>query len=161
MNHTRKLVLCGVFIAISVVFNSLIIIPVGPARIAPVQHFMNVLSGVMLGPWYACAAAFVTSVLRIMMGTGSVFAFPGSMIGAFLAGFVWTRTRHLLPAALGELVGTGILGAMAAALIALPFTGKAVALFGFVPAFFASSLVGSCLAFLLLKAFAARGLIHD
>lgn len=161
MNQTRKLVLCGVFIAISVVFNSLVIIPVGPAKIAPVQHFMNVLSGVMLGPWYACAAAFVTSVIRNMMGTGSVFAFPGSMIGAFLAGFIWIRTRKLLPAALGELFGTGILGAMLAALMALPFTGKEVALFGFIPSFFASSLVGSCIAFILLKAFQARGIIHD
>ena len=41
MNNTKKLVLAGLFIALSVVGGALIIIPVGLAKAAPVQHFIR------------------------------------------------------------------------------------------------------------------------
>ena len=91
MNKTKKLVLAGLFIAITVVFSAFIVIPIGVAKAAPVQHFMNVLTAVILGPWYAMGCAFVTSLIRNLMGTGSILAFPGSMIGALLAGFAFKR----------------------------------------------------------------------
>lgn len=159
MNQTKKLVTAGLFIAISVIFNSLIVFPIGLAKVAPVQHFMNVLTAIWLGPWYAVACAFVTSVIRNMMGTGSVLAFPGSMIGALFAGLMYQRFRKISLGVCGEVVGTGILGAMIAALMALPFLGKEVALFGFLPSFFVSSLVGATVAAVLLKAFEKRGLL--
>ena len=159
MNKTKKLVLAGLFIAITVVFSAFIVIPIGVAKAAPVQHFMNVLTAVILGPWYAMGCAFVTSLIRNLMGTGSVLAFPGSMIGALLAGFAFKRWNSLVAAACGEVIGTGILGAMLAALMALPFLGTKVALFGYIPSFFLSSLVGAVVAGVLLKAFQSRGLI--
>lgn len=159
MNKTKKLVLAGLFIAITVVFSTFIVIPIGLAKAAPVQHFMNVLTAVILGPWYAMGCAFVTSLIRNLMGTGSILAFPGSMIGALLAGFAYKRWKNLALAACGEVIGTGILGAMLAALMALPFLGTKVALFGYVPSFFLSSLVGAVVAGVLLKAFQARHLI--
>lgn len=159
MNKTKKLVLAGLFIAITVVFSAFIVIPIGVAKAAPVQHFMNVLTAVILGPWYAMGCAFVTSLIRNLMGTGSILAFPGSMIGALLAGFAFKRWNSLAAAACGEVIGTGILGAMLAALMALPFLGTKVALFGYIPSFFLSSLVGAVVAGVLLKAFQSRGLI--
>ena len=118
MNKTKKIVIAGLFIAISVIFNSFIVIPVGLAKAAPVQHFMNVVTAVTLGPWYATGCAFITSLIRNMNGTGSILAFPGSMIGAFLAGIIYRRFHNLAGAAVGEVFGTGILGAMVAALMA-------------------------------------------
>lgn len=161
MSSTKKLVLTGLFIAISVIFNSIIVFPIGLAKVAPIQHFMNVVTAVWLGPGYAVAAAFITSLIRNMIGTGSVLAYPGSMIGALLAGMIYLKTKKTLPAALGELVGTGLLGSMVASIMALPFLGKQVALFGFLPSFFASSLVGSIIAIILLKAFEKRGLLKN
>lgn len=161
MNKTKKLVLAGLFVAITVVFSTFIVIPIGVAKAAPVQHFMNVLSAVILGPWYAMGCAFVSSLIRNLMGTGSILAFPGSMIGALLAGLAYKRWKNLGFAACGEVFGTGILGAMLAALMALPFLGTKVALFGYVPSFFLSSLVGAVVAGVLLKAFNARGLIDQ
>lgn len=159
MNNTKKLVLAGLFVALSVVGGALIIIPVGLAKAAPVQHFMNVLTAVTLGPWYAVGCAFVTSIIRNLIGTGSIMAFPGSMVGALLAGLVYRRFPNLAAAAVGEVFGTGILGAMLAALMALPFLGTKVAIFGYVPSFFLSTLVGATASALLLKAFKARGLL--
>lgn len=159
MNNTKKLVLAGLFVAISVVGGMLIIIPVGLAKAAPVQHFMNVLTAVTLGPWYAMGCAFVTSIIRNLIGTGSIMAFPGSMIGALLAGLIYRRFPNLAAAAVGEIIGTGLLGAMLAALIALPFLGTKVALFAYVPSFMLSTIVGATASAILLKAFKARGLL--
>ena len=159
MNKTKKFVLAGLFIAITVVFSAFIVIPVGVAKAAPVQHFMNVVTAVTLGPWYAMGCAFVSSLIRNLMGTGSILAFPGSMIGALLAGLAFKRWGKMTLAACGEVFGTGILGAMIAALMALPFLGKEVALFGFVPSFFLSSIIGAVVAGVLLKAFQSRGLL--
>ena len=83
--NIRKLTITAFLIAINVVLSSLIVIPLGPIKAAPVQHFVNVLCAVFVGPWYGLAQAFISSVLRISFGTGSAFAFPGSMIGVLLS----------------------------------------------------------------------------
>ena len=87
MNHSRgnfmfrKTVLAGMFAAAGVVL-SVISIPMGPTKCFPFQHAINVMAGITLGPLWALGAAFITSLIRNMMGTGSLFAFPGSMFGA-------------------------------------------------------------------------------
>ena len=81
----KKAVLAGAFAAAGVVL-SVVSIPMGPTKCFPFQHTINVLAGILLGPWWAVGAAFTTSVIRNMMGTGSLFAFPGSMFGALFVG---------------------------------------------------------------------------
>ena len=88
MNKTKKLTFTAIITAITTVSSGFIYIPVGFAKIFPIQHFANVLSAVLLGPWYALAQAFITSTLRNMQGTGGLFAYPGSMIGALLAAYI-------------------------------------------------------------------------
>ncbi|KAB2335948.1 energy coupling factor transporter S component ThiW [Bacillus mesophilum] len=151
MSSTKKLTITAFIAAITTVSSSLIYIPVGFAKIFPIQHFANVLSAVLLGPWYAVIQAFLSSTLRNMLGTGSIFAYPGSMIGAFLAAILFTKTRKLSFAAAGEVVGTGILGAMATYPISVLFLGQEAALFGFVPAFIFSSFTGALMGYGLLK----------
>ena len=80
---SRKLAITALLIAINVVLSSIIIIPLGPVKAAPVQHFVNVLSAVIVGPWYGLAQALISSILRVLFGTGTAFAFPGSMIGVY------------------------------------------------------------------------------
>lgn len=87
-------------------------IPVGASKCAPVQHFINILGGVFLGPGYAVGMAFVTSLLRNLMGTGTLLAFPGSMFGAFLCGMLYKYGKHLPLAYLGELFGTSVIGGL-------------------------------------------------
>lgn len=159
MNRTRKLVTAGFFIALSVIFNALIVFPIGVAKVAPVQHLMNVIAAVWLGPGYALACAFVTSLIRNMMGMGSIFAFPGSMVGALLAGLAYQRSKKISLTVCGEVLGTGILGAILAGLIAVPLMGKEMTLFVFLPSFFVSSFVGAAIAGALLKALEKRGLL--
>lgn len=56
---SRKLAITALLIAINVVLSSIIIIPLGPVKAAPVQHFVNVLSAVIVGPWYGLAQALI------------------------------------------------------------------------------------------------------
>ncbi|WP_338452396.1 energy coupling factor transporter S component ThiW [Niallia oryzisoli] len=151
MNKTLKLTMTAMFVAIGTLTSHLIYIPIGFTKVFPIQHFLNVLSAVLLGPAYAVLQAFTVSLLRNIMGTGSVFAFPGSMIGAFLAAYLFMKTKKLSFAFAGEIVGTGILGGLACYPIATLLLGQDAALFGFIPAFIISSFAGSFIGFIMLS----------
>jgi len=117
------------------------------------QHFLNVLSAVLLGPYYAVAQAFCVSLIRNLMGTGSIFAFPGSMVGALLASLLFLKTKKLYLAFAGEVIGTGILGALLSYPIATLILGQKATLFGFIPLFIFSSFAGALLGFVVLVVF--------
>ncbi len=152
----RKLVLTAVLAAIAVACSPLSI-PVGASKCFPVQHLVNILAGVFLGPWYALAEAFIASLCRNLMGTGTLLAFPGSMIGAFLSGILYKYLKKLPFAYLGELVGTGLLGGICAYFVASLVMGKEAAFFTYVPAFFISSAGGTLIAVLLVPALKKAG----
>jgi len=153
MKKTQKLTITAMFIAIGTLTSNLLFIPMGFTKLFPVQHFLNVLSAVILGPYYAVAQAFGVSLLRNLMGTGSVFAFPGSMVGALLAALLFQKTKKLSLAFVGEVVGTGILGALLSYPIASLFLGQEATLFGFIPLFIFSSFAGGLLGYILLTVF--------
>src|SRR5699024_7357322 len=115
------------------------------------QQAINVMAGVLLGPGPAVIIAFMISLLRMMLGLGTILAFPGSMVGAFLAGILYKKTgRHSL-AATGEGVGTGVIGALFAVPFAALFLGDAVGAFVFIPPFLVSSISGSLLGWILVS----------
>ena len=149
-SKAQKVALSGVLIALAVVFGTFSI-PIGAAKISPIQHFVNVVSAVTLGPFYAVVNAFAASFIRNILGTGSMLAFPGSMIGAFLAGVIYKKVNLLFSAVIGEVIGTGILGAIAAEPVALLMMGKEGARFMFVTPFIMSCSAGALIAYCFLK----------
>ena len=108
-DSTRKLVIASLLTAVAVI-GSVISFPMLGSRCAPVQHMVNVFCAVLLGRWYGVSAAFVASLLRNLLGLGSLLAFPGSMCGAFLSGVVYARTKNILLTVVAEALGTGIIG---------------------------------------------------
>lgn len=148
----KKLTFSALLIALGTITGHLIYIPVGVAKAFPVQHLINVLAAVLLGPAYAVWNAFAISVLRNVLGTGSLLAFPGSMIGALLAGLLYQKFKSQKWALFGELFGTGILGALAAYPIAKFLMGSSAAIFFFIIPFSLSSAGGVSIAYLFLKA---------
>ncbi|MFD1454128.1 energy coupling factor transporter S component ThiW [Levilactobacillus lanxiensis] len=143
--------LTAMLVALAVIGGSVFSFTIGVAKVAPVQHLIDVVSGVLLGPWWALAQAFLTSVIRNIMGTGTVLAFPGSMIGAFLSGWLFQKTGKLLAGVCGELLGSGVIGAFVAYPVAAWLMGTTGAVWLFLPSFFMSALVGVILAYALLK----------
>lgn len=158
MKHKKVLILTVVslFIALTVVLSNFNI-PIGTAKIFPIQHATNVLLGVLFGPLYALTAAFVSSTIRVILGTGSLLAYPGSMIGAFLAGYLYKKYPKLLFAYIGEVLGTGVLGAILAYPIATFILGKEAALFGYVVPFSLSSLVGALTSIVIISTLEKSG----
>lgn len=149
--QTKKLTAAALLIAIGALSAHLVYIPAGISKCFPVQHAINVMGAVLLGTDYAVAIAFLISCARNLLGTGSLLAFPGSMLGALLAGLAYSRFKGLPAAMAGEIFGTGILGGLAAWLLASTLLGsKAVAWF-FIPPFLVSTIGGSIIAGLLLK----------
>ena len=147
----RKLALAGILVAVGIVCSPLSI-PVGASKCAPVQHFINILGGVFLGPGYSVGMAFVTSLLRNLMGTGTLLAFPGSMCGAFLGGILYKYGKRLPLAYAGELFGTSVIGGFLSYPIAALLMGSESAVYGFVFPFFVSSFGGTIIAAILVTA---------
>lgn len=98
-------------VAVAVILSSFSI-PIGASRCFPIQHMVNVIAAVFLGPVYGVSMAFCTALIRNLLGTGSLLAFPGSMVGAFISAMVFKYTKSRIGAYIGEVFGTGILGGM-------------------------------------------------
>ena len=66
MKHysAKKLALAGMFCAVAVV-GSVFSFPVFGSKCAPVQHMVNILCAVLLGPYYGVGVAFLIRILRI------------------------------------------------------------------------------------------------
>lgn len=145
MINIKKLTLASMLIALCVVCSTFYI-PIGASKCFPIQHMVNVLSAVLLGPFYGVTMAFVTSTIRFSMGTGSVLAFPGSMVGALFCGVIYNYTKNMKLTFLGEVIGTGFFGAIIAYFMSITFMAKSVAIFAYVIPFGVSTLGGSIMA---------------
>ena len=152
LTTTHKLALAGVLCAVAVV-GSLLSFPVLGSKCAPVQHMVNILCAVVLGPWYGVGVAFVASLVRNILGIGSLMAFPGSMFGALLCGLAYRRTGNLLLTLAAEVFGTAILGGLSAYPVAIFLMGKeagSVAFYAYIVPFLISTAAGSILSGILV-----------
>lgn len=157
--NTKKLALAGVLTALAIV-GSFLSFPIAGSKCAPVQHMVNIFAAVLLGPGWGVGIAFCASLLRNILGIGSLMAFPGSMIGALCCGLVYKKCKNLILTCLAEALGTGILGGIAAYPVALFLMGAAPAgLFIYVIPFLISTVAGSILAFLLISVFQKSGVM--
>ncbi|WP_058486668.1 energy coupling factor transporter S component ThiW [Defluviitalea phaphyphila] len=147
----KKISLSAIFIAIGVIAGNVIFIPIGASKCFPVQHTINVLTAIILGPSYSVAVAFSISLLRNILGTGSLLAFPGSMIGALLAGLIYKKTNIPILAVTGEVFGTGIIGGILAYPIAKFIIGNDVTSLFFIAPFSISTIGGSIISYIIIK----------
>ena len=111
--------LCAVAVA-----GSTLSFPVFGRKCAPVQHMVNILFAVFLGPAYGVAGAFGASLIRNLVGLGSLMAFPGSMLGALLCGLVYRKTGNLMLTLAAEVFGTAVLGCLCAYPVAVLLMGQ-------------------------------------
>ena len=153
----KKLALAGVLCALAVV-GSAFSFPVLSSKCAPVQHMVNIMCAVLLGPWYGLGAAFAASLLRNLMGLGSLMAFPGSMCGALLCGLAYKGTKNLPLTLAAEVFGTGIIGGLAAYPVAKGLMGLTPETYTvYIVPFLVSTVAGSILAGLLIFAMEKNG----
>lgn len=149
--HTRVVARAAVLTALAVAASPFFI-PVGIAKCYPAQHMINVMAAAMLGPVPAVLVAFMAALARNVLGLGTLLAFPGGMFGALLAGLAYRAFRRPLAAAVGEVLGTGVLGALASAWLVGPvLLEKPMAAGTLMVAFGVSSLGGALVGLAALK----------
>jgi energy-coupling factor transport system ATP-binding protein len=118
---TKKIAYSVILVAIGLGLSPFTSIPIGIAKVNPTQHFINVIAAILLGPWWAVLIAFIISMIRWATQLGTILAFPGSMIGAFLAGLLYRLTKNIYIAGLSEIIGTGIIASLVCSYIIAPF----------------------------------------
>ena len=154
----KKLALAGMFCALCVV-GSVFSFPMFGSKCAPVQHM-----AVLLGPWWGVGVAFVASLLRNLLGLGSLMAFPGSMFGALLCGLVYHKTKNLLATVAGEVFGTSVLGGLCAWPVAIFLMGKSagdIAFYAYIVPFLISTGVGAVIAGILVLSLQRSGVLRS
>ena len=160
--NTKKLAIAGVFCAVAVV-GSLFSFPVFGSKCAPVQHMVNILCGVLLGPGYGLGAAFAAALIRNLLGLGSLMAFPGSMFGALVCGLVYAKTRNIPGTLLGEVYGTAVLGGLCAYPVAIFFMGQSaagLAFYAYVIPFLISTAAGAILSAVVIYSLKKSGVLR-
>ncbi len=152
-----KMVLLSMLVALGVVISPLLRFE----GMCPMAHFINIVCAVLLGPWYALLCAVLIGVIRmIFMGIPPI-ALTGAIFGAYLSG-VFYRASHgkLLAAVLGEIIGTGIIGAIASYPVMTLFWGKeGLSWLFYVPSFICGTLIGGSIAFVFLKKLSGSGML--
>jgi energy coupling factor transporter S component ThiW len=160
--NTKKLALAGAFCAVAVV-GSLFSFPVLGSKCAPVQHMVNILCAVLLGPGYGICVAFAASLIRNLLGLGTLMAFPGSMFGALLCGLVYAKTKNIPGTLIGEVFGTAVLGGLCAYPVAIFFMGKSaadIAFYVYIIPFLISTAGGAIISAVLIFSLKKSGILE-
>ena len=152
---TRKMILTAMFACLAFVLNTFVYFP----SMAPFQHFIDVMAAVFLGPWYACAAAFLCGVMRMLSGR-TIQAVVGAIFGPILGGLLYRKFHNFWVVLIGEIVGTGFLGAMTAYPLMRAFYGLDVhSPFYYIPFYTPSAVVGGCMGVAVLLILKRTGML--
>ena len=166
-NSSRRIAFSAVLIALGVALSFFPgSIPIGPVRIFPFQHMINVISGILLGPLFGGFIALSIGVLRIGSGTGSLFAITGGVPGAIVVGLVYRYLWKRYSAAFAEPIGTAIGALLSAALVAPAIGASMPQIAGltsqwalFIIIFWMASIPGAILGYIIMRILKRSGLI--
>ena len=138
--QVHKLTILSMMIALDVVLTPIFRIE----GMAPMSSVVNILAGIMMGPVYALAMATVTAFIR--MTTQGIPPLA-------LAGLFYKYGRKFHYSALGEILGTGIIGSIISYPVMVLFTGSAAKLSWFIytPRFFGATLIGTAISFIAFR----------
>lgn len=149
MFQPKKMAIISMMTAIGVIGAVFVWFPAGVAKAFPVQHAINVIAAILFGPGPAIVIAFLVAAVRNLLGVGTLLAFPGSMIGAALAAYAYRKWKKPGAAAIGEIIGTGVIASLAAVPVANIFLGANAAALAFMPAFLVSSVSGAIIGLII------------
>ena len=123
---SKKIAVTGIFIAVGLVLSSInpfAYFYIFGTKINPFAHFINAITGVLIGLTFSCLTALGIATLRFPLHLGTIHAFHGGISGAFVVGIIAHFFRKKFPkyvelAAFFEPLGTIFIGGTIAQLIA-------------------------------------------
>lgn len=127
----------------------------------PMAHFINIVCSVFLGPWYSLLCATLIGIIRMVTMGIPPIALSGAIFGAFLSGVFYHMSKgKIIFAVLGEIIGTGIIGAIVSYPVMNYVWGKeGLTWLFYVPSFICGTLIGGSIAYVFLRKFADNGLL--
>ena len=155
--HLFKLIVLSMLVALGVVISPILRIE----GMCPMAHFINITCAVLLGPWYALLCATTIGVLRMLLMGIPPLALTGAVFGAVLSGLLYRASGgKLICAVLGEVIGTGLIGAIVSYPVMALLYGKTELTWMFyVPLFISGTLIGGTIAYFFLMAMRKNGML--
>ena len=155
--HLFKLIVLSMLVALGVVISPILRIE----GMCPMAHFINITCAVLLGPWYALLCATTIGVLRMLLMGIPPLALTGAVFGAVLSGLLYRASGgKLICAVLGEVIGTGLIGAIVSyPVMALLYGKTELTWLFYVPLFISGTLIGGTIAYFFLIVMRKNGML--
>ena len=152
-----KMITLSMLIALGVVISPILRVE----GMCPMAHFINIICSVFLGPWYSLLCATLIGVIRMMLMGIPPIALTGAVFGAFLSGVFYRMSKgRIIFAVLGEILGTGVIGAIMSYPVMTFLWGKeGLSWLFYVPSFICGTLIGGSIAYVFLRKFASNGML--
>ena len=149
------MIFLAVLVAVGVVISPILRVE----GMCPMAHLINIVCSVLMGPWYSLLCATLIGIIRMVTMGIPPLALTGAVFGAFLSGVLYRASGgKLIFAVIGEVIGTGIIGAIISyPVMTLLWGYKGLTWMFYVPSFIMGTLIGGSLAFLFLKKLSGSG----
>ena len=158
-NSLLRMVTMAMLVAIGVVISPLLRIE----GMCPMAHLINIVSAVFFGPVEAFSIALMIGIIRMGVMGIPPLALTGAIFGALLSGILYRASgKKILAACLGEVIGTGIIGAIVSYPVMTYLWGRTgLTWLFYVPSFICGTLIGGSIAFVFLVQLKRAGLLTD
>ena len=154
-----RMVTMAMLVALGVVISPLLRVE----GMCPMAHLINITAAVLLGPVDAFLVAVMIGVIRMSVMGIPPLALTGAVFGATLSGILYKASKGKIWAAvLGEIIGTGVIGAIVSYPVMAFICGReGLGWLFYVPSFICGTLIGGSIAFIFLYQLQRVGVLSD
>lgn len=156
-NGILKLTVLSMLVALGVVISPILRVE----GMCPMAHFINIVCSVFMGPWYSLLCATLIGIIRMAAMGIPPLALTGAVFGAFLSGVFYRMSKgKIICAVVGEVIGTGIIGAIVSYPVMSYLWGRdGLSWMFYVPSFICGTLIGGSIAYVFLRKIASNGML--
>jgi len=154
-----RMIMMAMLVAIGVVISPLLRVE----GMCPMAHLINITAAVFLGPLDAFLVALMIGVIRMTLMGIPPLALTGAVFGALLSGILYKVSKGKIWAAvLGEIVGTGVIGAIVSYPVMTFLWGReGLSWLFYVPSFICGTLIGGSIAAIFLYQLQRMGALRE